>query len=104
MSALQQVPELIRDDISLEKIRDIKQQLMKQKSTVEYQLNKESDKYFSSIQESLQLLNLSQKSVTSIREKLDDVNKLSEESKSSIDRYDVIFDATKLYDLSLIHI
>ncbi|CCC70406.1 hypothetical protein NCAS_0E03360 [Naumovozyma castellii] len=98
MSALQQVPELIRDDISLEKIRDIKQQLMKQKSTVEYQLNKESDKYFSSIQESLQLLNLSQKSVTSIREKLDDVNKLSEESKSSIDRYDVIFDATKLYD------
>ncbi|CCD25307.1 SNARE-binding exocyst subunit SEC6 NDAI_0E04900 [Naumovozyma dairenensis CBS 421] len=98
MSSIPKISDLIKTDLSLERIRDIKEQFLKQKSTIEYQLNKESEKYYGNVQESLNLLNTSQKSVNAIKERLNDVDKLSKESKSSIDRYDVIFDATKLYD------
>ena len=54
---LQQVCDLIKGDLSLERVRDIKEQLLKEKSVVEYQLNKESDKYYGEVEESLKLLN-----------------------------------------------
>lgn len=99
MSVLpQNLSELVKDDISPERIRDIKSQLLKQKSAIEYQLSKESERYFGDVQQSLGLLNISQKSVSSIRDSINDINKLSDENKSSIKRYDVIFDATKLYE------
>ncbi|CAB4254009.1 similar to Saccharomyces cerevisiae YIL068C SEC6 Essential 88kDa subunit of the exocyst complex, which mediates polarized targeting of secretory vesicles to active sites of exocytosis [Maudiozyma barnettii] len=90
---------LLKNDISLEKIREIKDQLIKQHSTVDYQLSKVSEKYFEDLQDSLKLLNLSQKSVTSIRDEISDINKLSKENRTSIERYNVIFDATKIYEM-----
>lgn len=95
---LQRISALIKDDLSPERIKDIKEQLSKQKSTVEYELSKESSEYYGYVENSLSLLDLSQKSVKNIRERLDDVNNLSHESKSAISRYDVIFSATKLYE------
>lgn len=73
---LQQVCDLIKGDLSLERVRDIKEQLLKEKSVVEYQLNKESDKYYGEVEESLKLLNLSKNSVTSIKQQINEVNKL----------------------------
>ncbi|CCH60271.1 hypothetical protein TBLA_0C04750 [Henningerozyma blattae CBS 6284] len=96
--ALKEVANLIKDDISLDRIKDIKDQLTKKKSTLDYQLNKESDKYYGYVKESVEKLNASQESVKSIRERLDDVNKLSNEHKSSIERYDIILKATKIYE------
>ncbi|SMN19926.1 similar to Saccharomyces cerevisiae YIL068C SEC6 Essential 88kDa subunit of the exocyst complex, which mediates polarized targeting of secretory vesicles to active sites of exocytosis [Maudiozyma saulgeensis] len=90
---------LLKNDISLEKIREIKNQLIKQRSTVDYRLSKVSEKYFEDLQDSLKLLNLSQKSVGSIRDEISDINKLSEENRTSIERYNVIFDATKIYEM-----
>lgn len=93
------VLSLLKNDLSLEKIRELKDQLVKQRSTVDYQLNKESEKYFEDLKDSLKLLNVSQKSVASIRDEIDDISKLSEENRSSIQRYDVIFDATRIYEM-----
>ncbi|CCF60709.1 hypothetical protein KAFR_0L01010 [Kazachstania africana CBS 2517] len=96
---VQKISELIKDDLSLERIREIKEQLLNQKSTIEYQLNKESEKYYGYIQDSLNLLNTSQKVLGSMRDRMQDVNKLSDENKTSIERYEVISDATKLYEM-----
>ncbi|EDO14543.1 hypothetical protein Kpol_259p6 [Vanderwaltozyma polyspora DSM 70294] len=96
---LQKVSDLIKHDLSLERVKFIKDQLKKEKSTLEYQLSKESDKYYELVENSLELLNISQDSVKTIREKLEDVNKLSSENNSSISRYEVIFNATKVYEI-----
>lgn len=88
----------LQDDLSPERIRVIKDQLSKQKSTLDYQLNKESSKYFDHVDESLSLLNLSQKSVKNTRRRLNDVDELSHKNKTAISRYDIIFSATKLYE------
>lgn len=96
--ALQKISTLLKDDLSPERVRDIKDQLTKQKSTVEYQLNKESSKYYGNVEKSLSLLNLSQKSVKDIQGRLQDVNQLSHKNKTAISRYDIIFSATKIYE------
>lgn len=90
---------LLKNDISLEKIREIKDQLTKKRSTVDYQLSKVSEKYFEDLQDSLKLLNLSQKSVQSIRDEITEISKLSEENRTSIERYNIIFNATKIYEM-----
>lgn len=92
------ISDLISTDLSLERIREIKDSLLKQKSTIEYQLDKESKKYFDDIQQSLKLLNLSQKSVNSIKGSINNVNKLSEENASSIKRYEIISQAADIFE------
>lgn len=92
------VSDLIKDDLSLERIRELKETLLKQKSTIEYQLNKESTKYYGNVQESLSMLNLSQRSVQSIRDSINEVNKSSEENEVAINRYDIISNATDLFE------
>lgn len=99
MSNTTDISGLLKDDISLERIRELKNQLIKQRSTVDYQLSKVSEKYFEELQESMQLMSESQKSVVSIRDEINDVNTLSEENRTSIERYDVIFNATKIYEM-----
>lgn len=92
------ISDLISNDLSLDRIKEIKEDLLKQKSTIEYQLDKESKKYFDDIQKSLKLLNLSQKSVTSIKASINDVNKLSEENATSIKRYEIISQAADIFE------
>lgn len=94
----QDISKLIKDDLSLDRIRDLKSQLIRQRSTVDYQLNKETEKYFDYVRESLQLLNISRKSVDSVRDDINDITKLSKENKSAINRYEIISDATKIYE------
>lgn len=96
---IQKVSDLIKDDLSLERIKDIKEQLSKEKSTIEYQLGKESEHYYGLVEESLSLLSVSQDSVKTIREKMQEVDKLNIENNSSIIRYEVIFNSTKLYEV-----
>lgn len=96
--ALQKISILLKNDLSPERIREIKDQLIKQKSTAEYQLNKESSKYYGNVEESLSLLNLSQNSVKDIQGRLQEVNQLSHKNKTAISRYDIIFSATKIYE------
>ena len=57
---IQKVSDLIKDDLSLERIKDIKEQLSKEKSTIEYQLGKESEHYYGLVEESLSLLRYTQ--------------------------------------------
>lgn len=95
---LQKISVLLKGDLSPERIRVTKDQLSKQKSTLDYELNKESSKYFDHVEESLSLLNLSQKSVKNIERQLHEVDELSRKNKSAISRYDVVFSATKLYE------
>ncbi|CCE64920.1 hypothetical protein TPHA_0J00980 [Tetrapisispora phaffii CBS 4417] len=95
---IEKVSDLLKDDISLEKISGIKEQLIKEKSTLEYQLSKKSDHYYGLVEEGLNLLDISQESVKVVRQSLNDVNKLSTENRSSISRYDVIFNSTKAYE------
>ncbi|CCK72783.1 SNARE-binding exocyst subunit SEC6 KNAG_0L01630 [Huiozyma naganishii CBS 8797] len=94
----QNVSELLKDDLSLDRVRDIKEQLIKQNSTTEYQLSKESSKYLGYIEEAFKMLNVSQKSVNFVRESISEVNKLSEENKTSIKRYEIISEATELFE------
>ncbi|QLQ80596.1 hypothetical protein HG537_0D05970 [Torulaspora globosa] len=95
---LQKILVLLKDDLSPERIRAIRDQVSKQKSTLDYQLDKESSKYFKHVEESLSLLNLSQRSVKNTERRLHEVDELSRRSKSAISRYDIIFNATKLYE------
>lgn len=90
--------EILQDDLSLERINELKENLSKQRSTIEYQLHKESSKYYGHIQESLKMLNISKNSVQSIKDDINEVNQLSLENEMAINRYDVISDATDLFD------
>lgn len=96
--ALDEVAQLIQHDASLEKILALKEELTKKKQILDIDLNRESEKYLGMVKESVDLLGASQTSVKSIREKLESVNKLSGSHESSIQRYDVIFNATKIYE------
>ena len=89
---------ILKDDLSLERIKELKENLLKERSTIEYQLNKESSKYYGHIQESLKMLNISKKSVQSIKDGINEVNRLNLENEMAINRYNVISDATDLFD------
>lgn len=97
--ALQRVSELIKDEPSLERIREIKGQIAKEKSTVEYQLDKESKRCLGNVTSSLEKMHIARKNVRQLKEKLQEVNTLSQENKSSIDRYEVINEATTIHEL-----
>ncbi|KAL3232922.1 Exocyst complex component SEC6 [Nakaseomyces bracarensis] len=90
--------DLLKDELTIERIRDLKEQLLKEKSTIDYQLGKESTKNFEDVKESIQLLSISQKDINEIQEQLAKVKKLSNDSKSAISRYDIIFESTKIYE------
>ncbi|CAL9729645.1 exocyst complex component Sec6p [Monosporozyma unispora] len=92
------VSDLIKDDLSLERINELKENLLKQKSTIEYQLDKESSKYYGHVEESLKMLNISKKSVQSIKDAINEVNKSSLENEEAINRYSIISDATELFE------
>ncbi|SCU82551.1 LANO_0B06678g1_1 [Lachancea nothofagi CBS 11611] len=97
--ALQRISELLRDESSFEKTKEIRSQLQKEKSTVEYQLNKESKKSLNNVISNLEKIQLARKNVRSLRDKLGKVNSLSQENKSSIDRYEIINEATTIHEL-----
>ena len=90
--------DILKDEVSLERVKELKDQLLKEKSTIDYQLSKESNKNYEAVQESIKLLNISQKDVIEVKDQLSKVKTLSDESKSSISRYDIIFDATRMYE------
>lgn len=99
MDAVQEAANLIKDDLTLERVREVKDQLAKQRSTVDYQLSKEQEKYFGLIRSALSSLSDSQKSISSIREHIEKVNELSSSSKIGDSNYDIIYKATRLYEL-----
>lgn len=92
------ISDLIKDDLSLERINELKETLLKQKSNIEYQLNKESSKYYGHVQESLKMLNISKKSVKSVKDAISEVNKSSVENEEAINRYNIISEATDLFE------
>ncbi|SCU95791.1 LAME_0F13498g1_1 [Lachancea meyersii CBS 8951] len=97
--ALQRVSELLKDDSTFERTREIKSQLQKEKSTVEYQLNKESKKSLDSVVDNLKKVQLARKNVHNLRDKLGEINRLSQDNKTSIERYEVIDEATTIHEL-----
>ncbi|CDO93076.1 unnamed protein product [Kluyveromyces dobzhanskii CBS 2104] len=96
---IERISQLLKDDVSVEGIRKIREGLIKQKSTVEYQLNKQSKARFQDAQSCLQLMTQAQRNMKSLKEDLRKVDGLSKENRSSIKRYDVINDATRLHEL-----
>ncbi|SCU79978.1 LAFA_0B06810g1_1 [Lachancea sp. 'fantastica'] len=97
--ALQRVSELLKDDSTAERTREIKSQLQKEKSTVEYQLNKQSKKSLDNVSDNLKKVQLARKNVHDLRGKLSEIHRLSQENKHAIDRYEVVDEATTIHEL-----
>ncbi|SCU91514.1 LADA_0F10440g1_1 [Lachancea dasiensis] len=97
--ALQRVSELLKDDATLERTRESRNQLLKEKSTIEYQLNKESKRCLDNVTSNLERIQLTRKNVRNLRNKLGEVSSLSRENKSSIDRYEIINEATTIHEV-----
>ncbi|AAS51181.2 ACL047Wp [Eremothecium gossypii ATCC 10895] len=98
-TAAQKVLELVKDESSLADIARIKEQLVKEKSTVEYQLHKISKVRYEDVYNCLELVSSTTGSVQSLREKLRNVDRLSQENRSSSERYQIINDVTRIHEL-----
>ena len=98
-SEIERISQLLKDDVSTESIRKVRENLIKEKSTVEYQLNKQSKARFQDAQSCLQLMTQAQRNMKSLKDDLRKVDSLSKENRSSIERYDIINDATRLHEL-----
>ncbi|AET38975.1 SNARE-binding exocyst subunit SEC6 Ecym_3494 [Eremothecium cymbalariae DBVPG len=96
---LQKVSELIKDESSLRDISKIKEQLIKDKSTIEYQLNKLSKSRYDEVQNCLEMISSATNYVNSLRDNLRNIDKLSQENKSSIEKYEVINEVTRIHEL-----
>ncbi|KAH3902742.1 SNARE-binding exocyst subunit SEC6 SCDLUD_000330 [Saccharomycodes ludwigii] len=97
--ALKKVSQLIKDEVALGSITEIKEQLIKEKSTIDYQLRRSTEVHFDTIQSGFDALTSSQKYVTSLKNKVHTIHELSEESKQSIEHYDIVKDATKIQEI-----
>lgn len=96
---IQRVAKLLKDDVSVDKIRKIRENLIKEKSTIEYQLNKQSRKRFQDAQSCLQLMTQSQRNMRLLKEKLKKVDSLSQKNQTSIAQYEIINEATRVHEL-----
>lgn len=96
---INKISDLIKDDPSLDRIKYVKELLIKEKSTIDYQLNKESNSRFKDVLSSVEISNSTQKSVKLLKEKLNTIGQLSMENRSSIERYEVINTVTKIHEL-----
>lgn len=96
---LQRLSELLKDDVSIEKIRKVRDNLIKEKSTIEYQLNKQSKARFNDVQLCLQLMTQAQRNMKALKDDLHKVDNLSKENRSSIERYEVINEASRVHEL-----
>ncbi|CAR21220.1 SNARE-binding exocyst subunit SEC6 [Lachancea thermotolerans CBS 6340] len=97
--ALQRVSELIKDEPSIDRIRELVNQITKEKSTIDYQLNKDSKKSLNDVTSSLDRMHLARKNVRMLKDRLREVSTLSQENQSSIERYEVINEATAIHEL-----
>lgn len=98
-SEIERISQLLKDDVSIESIRRVRDNLIKERSTVEYQLNKQAKARFQDAQSCLQLMTQAQRNMKSLKNDLQKVDHLSKENRSSIERYDIINDATRLHEL-----
>lgn len=94
--ALSKINNLLKDENALKNIKEIKEHLIKEKSTLDFRLKSVSDKNRASVNNGLQELDDSQKYVKRLKKKITEMTKLSQESTKSIERYDVIKKITKL--------
>ncbi|KAL6940486.1 hypothetical protein ACO0QE_004390 [Hanseniaspora vineae] len=94
--ALSKINNLLKDENALKNIKEIKEQLIKEKSTLDFKLKSVSDKNRDSVNSGLQELDESQKYVKRLKKQITEMTKLSQESTKSIERYDVIKRITKL--------
>lgn len=96
---MQKVSELIPDETSLGNIAQIKEQMLKDKSTVEYQLEKESKSRFAEVQRCLEIVNAGTRYTDILREKLKNIGKLGKDNKCSIKSYEIINELARIYEV-----
>ncbi|AMD19977.1 HCL174Cp [Eremothecium sinecaudum] len=97
--AMQRISDFIKDDSNLENLAQIKEQIKKEKSTVEYQLTKLSKSRYGEIQKCLETISNSTVVVDALREKLRSIDRLSKENKYSIKSYEVFNKVTRIHEL-----
>ncbi|SCU92435.1 LAMI_0E10396g1_1 [Lachancea mirantina] len=97
--AVNKVSELIKGEPTLELLAEVKNVLIKEKSTVDYQLDKQSKKQFSTILSGIDDIKQAQLNVKSLKNNLKEVRQLSKENKSSIKHYEIINSVTTIHEL-----
>lgn len=97
--ALQQVAQLLKTDDDLDKIAHLKEQLSKEKSLIEIELNSKSQAEMEQLLNNFQNLQLSANDLKKLRKFILEINSLAEASFRSIDSYESINRLTKIHEI-----
>lgn len=89
-AALSRIAHLIKVEDDLDKISSLRQQFLKEKSSIDIKLNSETQIQIDSIQANLAKLNSSANKLATINSSLNKVNQIYDESVTNIKDYDTI--------------
>lgn len=98
-TVLQNISRLLRTEDDLDKVETLKEQLVKEKSSIDVQLKSQSQAQLESTIEDINSLSLCQDDIRELKENITKINKIADESFGSIKRYELINKITKIHEI-----
>ncbi|CCH43753.1 Exocyst complex component [Wickerhamomyces ciferrii] len=98
-AVLQNISQLLRTEDDLDKVESLKEQLIKEKSSLDIQLRSKSTAELESTIENINLLSVCQEDVRGLKDDISKINKIAGDSFGSIKRYELINKITKVHEI-----
>lgn len=96
---LQNISQLLRTEDDLDKAETLKEQLLKEKSSIDVQLKSQSQAQLESTIEDINSLNICQDDIRELKDNITKINKIADDSFGSIKRYELINKITKIHEI-----
>jgi len=96
---LKNVSQLLRTEDDLDKVETLKEQLIKEKSSVEVQLKSQSQIQLEKTIEDINSLSICQDDIRELKENISKINKIANDSFGSIKRYELINKITRIHEI-----
>ncbi len=96
---LQNISQLLRTEDDLDKVETLKEQLLKEKSSIDVQLKSQSQAQLESTIEDINSLNICQDDIRELKDNITKINKIADDSFGSIKRYELINKITKIHEI-----
>ncbi|KAH3682671.1 hypothetical protein WICPIJ_006365 [Wickerhamomyces pijperi] len=97
--ALKQLSTYLKSDDDLDKISALKEQLTKEKSTLEISLQNQSKLILDTTLNDLNKLQIASEDIKTLRESIQTINQVKEQSFGSIKRFELIDKITKIHEI-----
>lgn len=96
---LKNISQLLRTEDDLDKVETLKEQLIKEKSSIDVQLKSQSTAQLESTIEDINSLSIAHDDIRGLKDNITKINKIAYDSFGSIKRYELINKITKIHEI-----